>query len=132
MEPPVLAVKKELHMSKYDDIKVTLLPLPEGAELEGTSIVQFDEQGKFVEAHSFGNFVGKIEGGMRLIRPDGSTFTLKEGNITAENFFQNRWVSRVCPRSNPLYYEPWIKCGSTVSISSTEGISKRLIHNTAS
>ncbi|MCW8275142.1 hypothetical protein IMF27_05020 [Pseudomonas sp. PCH199] len=72
-------------MNNYDDITVTFTPLSPGDKVEGCAIVQFDDNGKFVEAHAFGNFAEKIEGGVRVTRPDGSTITMKNGDITIED-----------------------------------------------
>jgi hypothetical protein len=44
-----------------------------------------DDQGNFIEAHSYGNFVERIEGGVRITRPDGSTIIMIDGDITIEN-----------------------------------------------
>jgi len=74
-------------MSKFesDDITIAFDPTPPEAEVKGKSIVQLDSQGNFIEAHSHGSFVEKIEGGMRLTRPDGATMNLIDGNMTIEN-----------------------------------------------
>ncbi|WP_325948306.1 hypothetical protein [Pseudomonas putida] len=72
-------------MTDYNDINVSFTSLTPSADTEGCAIVQFDDNGKFAEAHAYGNFVEKIEGGMRLTRPDGSTITMQEGEITIEN-----------------------------------------------
>jgi len=68
-----------------DDVTVTFTPASPGAETEGLSIVQFDAEGQFKEAHCFGNFAEKIDGGVRVFRPDGTTITMKDGSITIEN-----------------------------------------------
>ena len=49
--------------SKNDDVTITFDTAPPTPGVEGETIVQYDEQGKFKEAHSYGNFVEKIEGG---------------------------------------------------------------------
>jgi len=78
-------------MSKHpeDDITVVFDHTPAGAEFKGQNIVQLDDEGNFIEAHSHGSFVEKIEGGMRLTRPDGVTVSVIDGNVTLENLIPN-------------------------------------------
>ena len=70
---------------KNDDVKITFGTAPSTPGVEGKSIVQYDNQGQFMEAHSYGNFVEKIEGGVRVFRPDGVTISIVDGDITMEH-----------------------------------------------
>ena len=74
-------------MSKHpkDDITVVFDHASPEAELKGKNIVKLDNEGNFLEAHSYGSFVERVEGGMRLTRPDGATLNLIDGNMTIEN-----------------------------------------------
>ena len=70
---------------KNDDVKITFGTAPSTPGVEGESIVLYDDQGQFREAHSYGNFVEKIEGGVRVFRPDGVTISIVDGDITMEH-----------------------------------------------
>ena len=71
--------------SKNDDVTITFDTAPPTPGVEGETIVQYDEQGMFKEAHSYGNFVEKIEGGVRVTRPDGVTISMVNGDTTIEH-----------------------------------------------
>ena len=71
--------------SKNDDVTITFDTAPPTPGVEGETIVQYDEQGMFKEAHSYGNFVEKIEGGVRVTRPDGVTISMVDGDTTIEH-----------------------------------------------
>ena len=71
--------------NKKDDITIGFLPTSPGPEVEGASIILLDDDGKFIEAHSYGNFIERIEGGVQITRPDGATITLIDGEITVDN-----------------------------------------------
>lgn len=71
--------------NKKDDITITFGPTPPDPGVEGESIILLDDQGKFTEAHSYGNFIERIEGGVRVIRPDGATISMIDGEIIIEN-----------------------------------------------
>ena len=60
---------------------------PEGAELTvGESTVKVDTAGNFIGGEAFGNVMEKIEGGMKITRPDGSVMIMHDaGGITIEN-----------------------------------------------
>jgi hypothetical protein len=47
--------------------------------------ILLDDEGSFIEAHSYGTFVERIEGGVRVTCPDGSTIIMIDGEITIEN-----------------------------------------------
>ena len=74
-----------MNKNKKDDVTIAFHPNPPGPEVEGESIILLDDEGKFVEAHSYGNFIERIEGGVRLTRPDGSTISMIDGEITIDN-----------------------------------------------
>jgi WD40 repeat protein len=71
--------------SNKDDVTLTFNPSPPRPDVEGETIVQLDDQGHFIEAHSYGNFVERIEGGVRVTRPDGSTISMIDGELIIEN-----------------------------------------------
>lgn len=71
--------------NKKDDVAIAFDSTPTEPELEGASIILLDDEGNFIEAHSYGNFVEKIEGGVRVTRSDGSTIIMIDGEITIEN-----------------------------------------------
>jgi hypothetical protein len=87
MEPPIQAIKWSNTMSKNkkDDVTIAFDSAPSEPKLEGESIIQLDHDGNFIEAHSYGNFVERIEGGLRITRPDGATISMIDGEITIEN-----------------------------------------------
>jgi len=70
---------------KKDDVTIAFDSAPSEPKLEGESIIQLDHDGNFIEAHSYGNFVERIEGGVRVTRPDGVTISMIDGDITIEN-----------------------------------------------
>ena len=70
---------------KKDDVTIAFDSAPSEPKLEGESIIQLDHDGNFIEAHSYGNFVKRIEGGVRVTRPDGVTISMIDGDITIEN-----------------------------------------------
>lgn len=71
--------------NKKDDVTIAFDSTPPEPELKGESIIQLDDDGNFIEAHSYGNFVEPIEGGVRVTRPDGATISMIDGEITIEN-----------------------------------------------
>lgn len=71
--------------SDKDPIAVEFGPLFSDAQAKGESIVLLDAQGHLVEAHAYGNFVEKIDGGMRLTRPDGVSVSVIDGEMFIEN-----------------------------------------------
>lgn len=71
--------------NKKDDVTIAFDSNPSEPELKGESIILLDEEGNFIEAHSYGNFVERIEGGVRVTRPDGVTISMIDGDITLEN-----------------------------------------------
>ena len=60
---------------------------PDGAELTaGDSTVKLDREGNFIGAEAFGNVMEKVEGGMKITRPDGSVMLVHDtGGVTIEN-----------------------------------------------
>lgn len=70
---------------KKNDVTIECEPAPPRLEVEAETIVQWDDRGMFMEAHSYGNFVERSEGGVRGIRPDGVTISMIDGDITIEN-----------------------------------------------
>jgi len=74
-----------MRKNKKDDVTIAFDSIPPEPELVGEGIIQLDDDGNFIEAHSYGNFVERIEGGVRVTRPDGSTISMIDGDITIEN-----------------------------------------------
>jgi len=71
--------------NKKDDVTIAFDSASSEPKLEGESIILLDHEGNFIEAHSYGNFVERIDGGVRIARPDGSTVIMIDGEITIEN-----------------------------------------------
>lgn len=58
----------------------------DGSELTiGENKVKLDKEGNFVGAEAFGNIMEKIEGGMKITRPDGSVMIMHDsGGVSIE------------------------------------------------
>ena len=72
---------------KIGDTDVEFEPSAEGAEFTiGEHKVQVDSQGQLIGAQAFGNTFEKVDGGMKITRPDGSSMTMHEnGEVTVAN-----------------------------------------------
>jgi hypothetical protein len=57
----------------------------ETEEAEGVCKIQVDQEGNFVGAHAYDYVVEKVEGGMKLIRPDRITMYMHDaGGVTID------------------------------------------------
>jgi hypothetical protein len=74
-------------MSKdIPDDKITFEIIPQKPEAPaGESSLQVDDEGYVLGGKVHGHVIEKIEGGMRVTRPDGSTMVMQDGNVTIEN-----------------------------------------------
>ena len=72
---------------KAGDIDVTFdASLQEAEATVGESTIQVDLEGNFIDGQVFGNVLEKIEGGIKITRPDGSTLVMHDGGaVTVEN-----------------------------------------------
>jgi hypothetical protein len=87
--PPIPATARSSKMTKLKagKINVEFEAAPQGTETTaGDGYVQVDREGNFVGAQVSGGVVEKVEGGVKVTRPDGAIVFLHDaGNITIEN-----------------------------------------------
>lgn len=72
---------------KLGDTDVEVEASPDGAEVTvGESKVQLDNNGNIVGAQAFGTHMERVEGGMKITRPDGSVMIMHDsGGVTMQN-----------------------------------------------
>lgn len=74
-------------MSKHEaDDRITFEIIPQKPKVPvGENTLQLDDEGYVIGGKVQGHVIEKIEGGMKVTRPDGSTMVLQDGNVTIEN-----------------------------------------------
>ncbi|MEB2626195.1 hypothetical protein [Pseudomonas sp. YuFO8] len=74
-------------MSKHEaDDKITFeIHTPETEVPAGKSVLHLDDENNVLGGQVYGHVIEKIEGGMKVTRPDGATMVMRDGSVTIEN-----------------------------------------------
>ncbi|MNT73978.1 hypothetical protein D3C72_2127420 [compost metagenome] len=51
----------------------------------GKSVLHLDDENNVLGGQVYGHVIEKIEGGMKVTRPDGATMVMRDGSVTIEN-----------------------------------------------